>query len=147
MVTSSSAGGGRLGRADVQDAKWSLHVAESGENPRFRPLAEAGDGNVSYVLEGIIEVKLQAPSDGSAPTSFPPWGYQSLMCVSTWTSGWLCGGAVFFYSLTTVGLGRVVQRGLGSGRMTMDTRREVASSGAMVVPMAGLTSLIHGSIF
>jgi hypothetical protein len=28
MVTSSSTGGGRLGQSDVQDATWSLRVAE-----------------------------------------------------------------------------------------------------------------------
>jgi hypothetical protein len=39
MVTSSSVCG-RLGQSDVQDAEWSLRVAESDENPRFRPLPE-----------------------------------------------------------------------------------------------------------
>jgi hypothetical protein len=36
--------------------------ADPGENPRFRSLVGVGDGDVSYVLEGIIEVKLTAPS-------------------------------------------------------------------------------------
>jgi hypothetical protein len=62
LLASSSAGGGRLGQYDVQGAGWSLRVVDPGENPRSRPMAGAGDGDVSYVSEGIIEVKLQAPS-------------------------------------------------------------------------------------
>jgi hypothetical protein len=37
-------------------------MADPREIPRFRPLARSGDGGFSYVLEGIIEVKLQAHS-------------------------------------------------------------------------------------
>jgi hypothetical protein len=48
---------------------------------------------------------------------------------------------------TAVGLDGVAQRGLGGGRMAMDPRREVALSSAVVVSMAGLTSLMHGSLF
>jgi hypothetical protein len=61
MVASSSAGGGRFGQSNVHDIGWIL-VADPGENPRFRPLAGDGDGDVLYVLEGIIDVKLQGPS-------------------------------------------------------------------------------------
>jgi hypothetical protein len=39
------------------------------------------------------------------------------------------------------------QRGLGGGCMKMDERREVAPSGAMVVSMVGLATLMHGSLF
>jgi hypothetical protein len=91
-------------------------MAEPGENPRFWPLTGAIDGDVSYVFEGIIEVKLQAPSanlrgkpqiygsdDGATPMSSPPWGHQSWRCASTWTSGWFCGGAVFFYCIDSGG--------------------------------------------
>jgi hypothetical protein len=53
VVTSPSVRGGRLGQSDVQDAGWSLRVAEPGENPRFQHLAGAGDGDVSYVLKVI----------------------------------------------------------------------------------------------
>jgi hypothetical protein len=93
VVASSSARGGRLGQSDAQDG-WNLRVADLGENPRFRPLAGAGDADVLYVLEGIIEVKPLAPSanlrrkpqihgsdDGGASTSFPSWGHQSWRCL------------------------------------------------------------------
>jgi hypothetical protein len=49
--------------------------------------------------------------------------------------------------LTAVGLGGVVQQGLSGGRMMMDAYREVALSGAVVVSMAGLARLLHGSLF
>jgi hypothetical protein len=48
---------------------------------------------------------------------------------------------------TAVGLSGVVRRGLSGGHMKMDARREVALSGAMVVSMAGLERLMHGSLF
>jgi hypothetical protein len=62
-------------------------VEDPGENPRFWHLAGADDGDVPSILEGIIEVKLQAPStdlwgkpqihgsdDVGAHTSFSPLG-------------------------------------------------------------------------
>jgi hypothetical protein len=61
MVAFSFARVGRLGQSDVQDG-WSLRAKDLGEHPRFRALSGAGDVGVSYVLEGIIEVKPQAPS-------------------------------------------------------------------------------------
>jgi hypothetical protein len=48
--------------------------------------------------------------------------------------------------LTVVGLGGMAQWGLHGGRLTMNARREVAPSGAVVVSMAGLASLVHGSL-
>jgi hypothetical protein len=48
---------------------------------------------------------------------------------------------------TAVGLDGMAHRGLGNGRMTMNTRREVALSAAVVVSMVGLASLMHGSLF
>jgi hypothetical protein len=50
-------------------------------------------------------------------------------------------------ALTVVGLGGVVQRGLSGGHMMMDAHREMALSGAVVVSMAGLARLLHGSLF
>jgi hypothetical protein len=47
----------------------------------------------------------------------------------------------------TVGLDGVGQRGLSDERMTIDARREVALSGAVVVSMAGLARLMQGSLF
>jgi hypothetical protein len=46
-----------------------------------------------------------------------------------------------------VGLGGMAQRGPGGERMALDARRKVVPSGAVVVSMAGLTSLVHGSLF
>jgi hypothetical protein len=51
------------------------------------------------------------------------------------------------FASTVVGLGGLAQRGLNGGRMTMDARREVVLSGAVVVLMAGLARLMHGSMF
>jgi hypothetical protein len=48
---------------------------------------------------------------------------------------------------TIVGLGGVEQRGLSGRCMKMDARREVALSGAVVVSMADLARLMHGSLF
>jgi hypothetical protein len=39
-----------------------VHVADLGENPRFWSLAGAGDGDISYIFESIIEVMLTDPS-------------------------------------------------------------------------------------
>jgi hypothetical protein len=44
-------------------------------------------------------------------------------------------------------LGGMVQQGLDDGHMTMEARRKVALSGTLVVSMAGLASLMHGSLF
>jgi hypothetical protein len=44
-------------------------VAEPGENPRFRFLTVADDGDVSYVLEGIIKVKLLPLTSRGNPRS------------------------------------------------------------------------------
>jgi hypothetical protein len=49
--------------------------------------------------------------------------------------------------LTAVGLDGVVQRDLSGRPMMMDAHREVALSGAVVVSMAGLARLLHGSLF
>jgi hypothetical protein len=47
---------------------------------------------------------------------------------------------------TLARLGGMVQRGLG-GCGVMDSCREVALSGTVVVSMAGLARLMHGSLF
>jgi hypothetical protein len=48
---------------------------------------------------------------------------------------------------TSAGLGGMGQRGLDGRRVMMDARREVVLSGAVVVLMAGLARLMHGSLF
>jgi hypothetical protein len=44
-------------------------------------------------------------------------------------------------------LGGMAQQGLGGRRMMNDARRKVVPSGTVVVSVAGLASLMHGSLF
>jgi hypothetical protein len=48
---------------------------------------------------------------------------------------------------STVGLGSVGQQGLDNKHMMMDTHRKFVLFGAVVVSMAGLARLMHGSLF
>jgi hypothetical protein len=84
---------------------WKIRVKTLGFG-----MAGAGDGDVSYVLEGIIEVNLQAPSanlrgkpqihgsdDVGALTSFSSLGASILEVCIKIDHGWFFGGVVFFY--------------------------------------------------
>jgi hypothetical protein len=54
---------------------------------------------------------------------------------------------MFIYCVDGGGSRRHDAAGLSGRRMMMDARIEVALSGAVVVSMAGLARLLHGSLF
>jgi hypothetical protein len=69
VVVSFSAGGGfDGGRSDAQATRWSLGVADPGENLRFRPLPEPVMAMSYAFLKASLKVKLSAlsvPSGGN----------------------------------------------------------------------------------